>query len=90
MSCCFQKLGRARAACVLLNVDGQSVTMAAADASDVRMPDRPLTRRGGTVFQVEAAAPLNMVMTRRDSRWYCLIGAPPAEQLMDFWNGLGK
>lgn len=90
MSCCIQKLGRARAACVLLKVDGQRVTMAAADAADVRMPDRPRTQRGGTAFQVEATGSLNMVMTRRDGKWYCLIGPLPAERLMDFWSALAR
>lgn len=90
MACCVHRIGKARAACVLLAIDGIPVTMAAAETSQVRMPSTQTITRDGTTFHVSTADSVGMVMTQRDGHWYCLMGQLPTERLMDFWSKLRK
>jgi hypothetical protein len=90
MSCCVHHIGKAKAACVLLCIDGSPVTMAAADVSQVRMPSLREVIRNGTTFQVQTTPRVNMVMTQREGKWYCLMGKLDPDRLMGFWNEMGK
>lgn len=90
MACCVHHIGRAKAACVLLSIDGTPVTMAAADASDVRMPEMQKVQRNGTTFHTQTANNVSMVMTQRGEHWYCLMGQVPTDKLIGFWDTLAK
>lgn len=88
MSCCVHRIGSAKAACVLLSIDGTPVTLAAANAADIRIPTCPAVEHGGHGFHVQSHGQTTMVMIERDGKWYCLMGNLPSERLMSFWMGL--
>lgn len=90
MACCVHKIGKAKAACVLLSIDGEPVTLAAAEISEVRMPQMQTLRDGGTDFHISTAQKVSMVMTQRDGHWYCLMGELEPQRLIGFWNTLKK
>jgi hypothetical protein len=83
MSCCVHRIGRQKVACVVLALDGATVTMAVADASDIRMPEGQRLERNGRVYLVESAQGVQMAMTERDGRWACLMGPLPVERLVE-------
>ena len=83
MACCMRTIGDKKVACILLNDGGTPVTMAVADAAEVKSPHSPTTVHNGITFHIETVGDLQMVMTERQSRWICLIGAVPTEKLMD-------
>lgn len=83
MACCMRSVGNKKIACVLVKGDGGPVTMTVANASDMEFPNSPVMSRNGTEFHVQSAGGLNMVMTRRDRRWICLIAKMPVDRLMD-------
>jgi hypothetical protein len=82
MACCIKSVQNKRVACVLLKSEGVPVTMAVADAKDVRSPKSPVVVHSGTRYHVQSSGSLNMVMTEREGRWVCLIAELPAERLM--------
>jgi hypothetical protein len=83
MLCCMQKIKDTRVACVLLQNDGVPVTLAVAKAMDMKMPQQSRAERlDGVTYHVQSSGSLNMVMTQRDGRWICLIGALPTDRLM--------
>jgi hypothetical protein len=88
MACCMRNVGKKKVACVLLDSGHTPVTMAVASAADVESPRSPVTLRDGVSYHVQAVGDLNMVMTERDNRWICFIGALPAERLMDLAAGV--
>jgi hypothetical protein len=88
MSCCVHHVGKAKAACVLLSVDSVPVTMAAADASEMKIPAMDQVERYGVKFHVKTVDGLSMAMTQHDGKWYCLMGKLPTDRLISFWNGL--
>lgn len=88
MPCCVHRLGGSQATCVLLSIDGVPVTLAAADAVEVRMPAMEKVTQRGVTFHVQNARNINMVMTERGGKWYCLMGNLPTERLMTFWTGV--
>jgi len=90
MACCVHNIGKAKAACVLLAIDGIPVTLAAAESSEVRMPDTQILRQGNVTFHLSTVKDVSMVMTQRDGHWYCLMGQLPTTRLIEFWNALGK
>lgn len=90
MACCVHHIGKAKAACVVLSIDGVPVTMAAADSSAVRMPKMQQIERNGTTFSVQTANNVSMVMTQRGEHWYCLMGQLPTDRLIAFWDTLEK
>lgn len=84
MACCLHEMGKARMAVVTINADGVPVTLAVADAGDLRSPRTGQTqRRNGIEWHVQSAGDVNMVSTRRDDRWICLMGRAPTEKLME-------
>lgn len=90
MACCVHSLGKAKAACVVLSIDGVPVTMAAAESAQVRMPEMQKIEQNGVTFHVQTAKSISMVMTQRGDHWYCLMGQLPTERLMQFWGTLAK
>jgi hypothetical protein len=88
MACCMRNVGKKKVACVLLDSGHTPVTMAVASAADVESPRSPVTVRDGVSYHVQAVGELNMVMTERDNRWICFVGALPAEKLMDLAAGV--
>ena len=88
MACCMRTVKNKKVACVLLQGEGEPVSMTVAKASDVRIPDCPMVTRGGIDYHVQSTGSLNMVMTERDGRWVCLISKLPATRLMELASSL--
>ena len=88
MACCMKSVRDKKMACVLLKAEGVLVTMAVANAADMRIPTSPSRARGGFNYHVQFAGRLNMVMTERHGRWVCLIAELPVERMMDFADEL--
>jgi hypothetical protein len=58
--------------------------MAVANGEDMRLTSSsPTVERGGVTYRVESFNQLQMISAQREGRWVCLIGAVPADQLMD-------
>jgi hypothetical protein len=70
-------------ACVLLRNGGAPITLAVANATDMKLGPAPVITRGGVDYRVQQVADLSMVMTEQDGKWLCLIGQVPADRLMD-------
>jgi hypothetical protein len=83
MACCMKSVHNKKMACVLLKSEGVPVTLAVASASDMKLPTAPIRARNGIEYRVQHVGNLSMVMTERNGKWLCLIGALPAEGLMD-------
>ncbi|MDQ3439450.1 MAG: hypothetical protein M3478_03775, partial [Planctomycetota bacterium] len=82
MACCMKPIKNKKTACVLLNSGDVPVTMMVADGKDVRMPKSRTLVSGGVTYHVSAAGSINMLMTERDGRWMCLMGALPETELI--------
>jgi hypothetical protein len=83
MACCMKSVKNKRVACVLLKSQDVPVTLTVANASDIKLPESPGVEHAGATYHVQSTGKLNMVTTRRNQRWICLIGQVPPEQLMD-------
>jgi hypothetical protein len=83
MACCMNKMGDKRMACVLLKDSNVPVTLAVARADEMKLHPMPMELRNGISYRVQHVGSLGMVMTERDGKWLCLIGALPTERLMD-------
>ncbi len=83
MACCMKHIKNKRVACVLLKRQDVPVTLTVAKASELCCPKSAMTMRGGIAYHVESTKDLNMVMTQREGRLICLVGALPAEELME-------
>jgi hypothetical protein len=83
MACCMKSVKNKRVACVLLKSQETPVTLTVANASDIKRPDTPGVEHGGVTYHVQSTGKLNMITTRRNDRWICLIAELPADQLMD-------
>jgi hypothetical protein len=88
MACCMKNVGNKRVACILLDNGGTPVTMVVADAADVQSPHSAMVVRNGVTYHVQSVNDLQMVMTERGHCWVCLIGATPADKLMDLADHL--
>jgi hypothetical protein len=88
MACCVHRVGRTKMSCVSLMADGVPVSLAVADAADVRVPDSRTVTVDGVTYHVQSAQGVNMAMTRRNGRWVCLMGKLPTERLIDVGKGL--
>jgi len=83
MSCCVHQVGRKRVACVGMMADGAAVTIAVADAADVKLPPGCETRTvDGVTYHLQSSADVNMVMVNRAGRWICLMGKVPTDRLL--------
>jgi hypothetical protein len=83
MACCMKSVKNKRVACVLLKSRETPVTLTVANASDIKRPDTPGVEHGGVTYHVQSTGKLNMVTTRRNDRWICLIAELPADQLKE-------
>jgi hypothetical protein len=84
MKCCMRDIGDKRLACVLIEVDGTPVSMAvAASSAEMHHPRGRMIDKDGQHYTVEDVSGLNMVMTRRDGKWVCLMGKVDQEKLLD-------
>lgn len=88
MMCCMRYIKNKRVACVLLKNDGVPVTMAVANATDMKMPDSQTLTRGEITYHVQSSGKLNMVTARHDGRWICLIAALPVQRLIELGNAI--
>jgi hypothetical protein len=88
MSCCIHPIGRKKMICVAFQTDGVPVTMAVANASDVRVPVSKTMTLAGTTYHVQSHGNLNMVMTTRDTRWVCLMGELPPARLAELGSSM--
>lgn len=82
MSCCVHSVGRKKMACVTLESQGVPVTMAVADAADVKVPASQTTVVDGITYHIQSSGGINMAMTLRGGRWICLMGKVPTERLI--------
>jgi hypothetical protein len=88
MSCCVHMIGRKKMACVAMQVDGVTVSVAVADAADVKMPTCEALMIQGIPYHVQSQDGINMVMTERGGRWVCLMGKVPVNRLADLASTL--
>ncbi len=83
MSCCIHEVGRKKMACVTMLVDGIRVTVAVADATDVKMPMCPAVKIGGVDYHTQSHGGVSMAMTERNGRWVCVMGKLPVARLAE-------
>jgi hypothetical protein len=84
MVCCMKSVKNKQVACVLLKGEDAPITMAVANAADVKVPPSSSTiTHGGATYHVQSSGAINMVSTERNGRLVCLIGQVSAERLMD-------
>jgi hypothetical protein len=88
MSCCVHEVGRKKMACVSFQADGVLVSMAVADATEVRMPATETMTVAGVKYHVQSHEGINMVMTERNGRWVCLMGKLPTNRLVELASAL--
>ena len=67
---------------------GAPVTMAIANAADVRVPESEMLTVGGVTYHVQSHQGVNMVMAQRNGRWVCLMGRLPTRRLAELANSL--
>ena len=72
-----------RLSCLCLQVDGQTVTLAAAHPADMRLPDAPFVSRDGIRYFVQSHGNTNIVIADRNGVWLCLIAALPSDRLVE-------
>jgi hypothetical protein len=88
MACCVHSVGRKKMSCVSLMADGVPVSLAVADAADVRLPASETVTVEGVTYHVQSAQDVNMTMTERNGRWVCLMGKLPNSRLIEIAKGL--
>lgn len=89
MACCLRRIEGKKIACVLLNDEDVPVSLMVADGGEVKSSRTATTAvRDGLTYQVERSGELNMVMTKKDGRWVCIIGARPVERLIELSSSL--
>lgn len=81
LSCCVHEIGKRQMGCVTFEVDGVPVTMAVADAKQVRSPHGEQRIIDGVPYVVGSANGVNMVMSKRGGVWTCVMGRFPLERL---------
>ena len=88
VSCCIHTMGRKRIACVSFTTDGVPVTMAVAEAANVKLRGSETLTVGNITYHVQSQEGINMVMTKRDGRWVCLMGKLPVSRLAELAGSL--
>ena len=88
MACCVHMVGRKKMSCVLLMSDGIPISLAVADAADVKLPASETIKVDGLTYHVQSARGVNMVMAQRNGRWICLMGKLPTSRLTEIAQGL--
>lgn len=82
MSCCVHTIGRKKMSCVSVMADGVPLTLAVADAADIKLPECETQTVDGIVYHVQSSQGVNMAMSQRNGRWSCLMGKLPASRLI--------
>jgi hypothetical protein len=90
MSCCVHEIARKKMACVMLNVDGQPVTMAVAKTSEIKCPMGTMSTRNGVMYCSHSVRGVNMVMVEKGGQWTCYMGKVPVERLADLATAPAK
>jgi hypothetical protein len=88
MSCCMQNVDRKQVYCVLLNEGGVPVTLVIADVDAVESARGDTVTYKGESFHKTQSSDLTMITVDRQKLRFCLIGAVPAERLMELTRGL--
>jgi hypothetical protein len=88
MACCIRSIKSKKVACVLLKCDGERVTMAFANASEMQRPSSPAVTDHGSEYHLQSTSGLNMVTTRRNGLWICLISKFPPDKLIQLASRL--
>lgn len=88
MSCCVHELGRKKVGCVSVQVDEVPVSIAVAEASDVKIPPCESLTIDGIAYHVQSKGDINMVMTERNGRWVCVMGKLPTSRVAELANSL--
>lgn len=83
MSCHVHESRCKRLSCLCIQIDGQTVTLAVAHPSDMRLPDAPFVSRDGIRYFVQSHGNTNIVIADRNGVWLCLIAALPSERLIE-------
>ena len=86
MSCCVHSVGHKMISCLSIVVDGMPVSIAVANAADVKMPASQTITVDGATYHLQSARGVNMAMTQRAGRWVCVMGGLPTARLIE----LGK
>ena len=88
IACSVHRVGKAKAAVVSLAIDGVPVSLAAADASQVQIRGLTKVVIDDREYQVSGSGATNMVLTKHNGNWYCLMGELPQSTLISFWSKL--
>lgn len=90
MSCCVHEMGRKKMACVVLNLDGEPVTIAVAKSSEIKCPAGSMSMRDGLMYCSHSVRGVNMVMVQQDGQWTCYMGKVPMEKLSELASKSGE
>jgi len=88
MACCVHMVGRKKMSCLMMEDNGVPISMAVADAADVKMPASETVIADGVTYHVQSAQGVNMVMWQMSGRWVCLMGKSPTGRLIEMAKGL--
>lgn len=83
MACCMKSVKDKKVACILLQSEGEKVTMTVSDATEMKVKGGRQVVHGGNTYVVQSVGELNMVMTERNGRWICLIGKLGMDRLTE-------
>lgn len=89
MSCCLHQYAGTMLSCVLIEQNGQLVTVALADGAKMHSPkDGDSTQHSGREFVVHHANGITMVMAHENGRWLCVMGEASREMLIEIAAGI--
>ncbi len=81
-SCCLHQYAATTLTCVLIERDGHLVTVAIAEVAKLHSPEGKTMTRDGRVFVAHTANGINMVMAHKGTRWLCVMGDVPTDELV--------
>lgn len=83
-SCCIHRLDGRKMACIAVDLNGQPVSVAVGRAEDFIVPAGSTRTIGGHEYVIDSADGINMVMTKRDGSWICVMSKIETDQLVAF------
>lgn len=83
LSCCLHQHAGTTLTCALIELDGQLITVAMADGAKLHSPHGKIITRDGKQFVAHTTNGINMVMATEGSRWLCVMGDSPTQDLLD-------